>query len=237
VNKAKVYLIPNLLGNEASTSFSFPEENKELIQNIRHFAVENLKDTRRFLVRMGLKPIIDESSFYSLNKHSTSEDLTPILQALREGHDVGIISDAGCPGIADPGALLVAAAHQNQFAVVPLIGPSSILMALIASGFSGQSFAFNGYLSREQAIRSKELRQLETKVLQQGQTQIFMETPYRNGALFSDLIQQLAPNTLLCIATNISLPTEFIRTQAVKDWKKFNPQKLHKQPSVFLIGR
>lgn len=236
MNKAKVYLIPNLLGSEASTRFSFPEENKEFLQHIRHFAVENLKDTRRFLVRMGLKSIIDESSFYTLNKHSVSEDLSPILQVLREGHDVGIISDAGCPGIADPGALLVAAAHQNQFAVIPLIGPSSILMALIASGFNGQSFTFNGYLSREQAIRSKELKQLEAKA-QQGQTQLFMETPYRNGALFADLIQQLAPNTLLCIASNISLPNEFIHTRAIKDWKKFNPEKLHKQPSVFLIGR
>lgn len=236
MSKAKVYLIPNFLGSESSLERALPQENSQVIQRISHFAVENLKDTRRFLVRIGLKSKIDESEFYPLNKRSTEEDIFPILEKLNAGHDVGIISDAGCPGIADPGSLLVEQAHKNGIQVVPLVGPSSILLALIASGFNGQSFVFKGYLNREKHIRSKELKEMESVARREGQTQIFMETPYRNEALWEDLMQTLHPNTKLCVAANVNCTGEYIRTKSIADWRKSKKENLHKIPAIFLIS-
>jgi len=235
LEKPSIYLIPNLLGSEASIERSLPQENLAIINSLKHFAVENLKDTRRFLVRIGLKAKIDESEFFTLDKRSQIEDLDSILTVLKNGHSVGIITDAGCPGIADPGALLVDIAHQHNYKVVPLIGPSSILLAIMGSGFNGQSFAFNGYLERDSSKRIKEIRSLEAKMQSQKQTQLFMETPYRNNALLGDLLTYLNPNTKLCIAANISLPDEFIQTKSILNWKKNTPD-LNKQPTIFLIG-
>lgn len=235
MEKPSIYLIPNLLGSEASIERSLPQENLAIINSLKHFAVENLKDTRRFLVRIGLKAKIDESEFFTLDKRSQIEDLDSILTVLKNGHSVGIITDAGCPGIADPGALLVDIAHQHNYKVVPLIGPSSILLAIMGSGFNGQSFAFNGYLERDSSKRIKEIRSLEAKMQSQKQTQLFMETPYRNNALLGDLLTYLNPNTKLCIAANISLPDEFIQTKSILNWKKNTPD-LNKQPTIFLIG-
>ncbi|MFT6167757.1 MAG: 16S rRNA (cytidine1402-2'-O)-methyltransferase [Vicingaceae bacterium] len=236
MSKAKVYLIPNFLGLEVSENRSFPSENKEIIASLSHFAVENLKDTRRFLVRIGLKSKIDESEFYNLDKNSGWDDIQPMISALKEGHSIGIISDAGCPGIADPGSLLVKHAHINGYQAVPLIGPSSIFLALMASGFSGQSFSFKGYLDRDSAIKTKEIREMENLVKHQNQTQIFMETPYRNEAMWEDLIQTLQGETKLCVAANISLPNEYIKTKTVAEWKKSNKQNLAKIPAIFLLG-
>jgi 16S rRNA (cytidine1402-2'-O)-methyltransferase len=236
MSKAKVYLIPNFLGPEVSEGRSFPSENKDIIASLSHFAVENLKDSRRFLVRIGLKPKIDESEFYNLDKKSTLYDIQPMIAALKAGNSIGIISDAGCPGIADPGSLLVSHAHLNGFQTVPLIGPSSILLALMASGFNGQSFVFNGYLDREQAKKGKEIKEMETLVKQRSQTQIFMETPYRNESMWDDLMKTLQPETKLCVAANISLPNEYIKTKTVADWKKSNKQNLAKIPAIFLLG-
>lgn len=236
MSKAKVYLIPNFLGLEVSESRSFPAENKEIIASLSHFAVENIKDTRRFLVRIGLKAKIDESEFYFLDKKSDWDDVKPMISALQSGHSVGIISDAGCPGIADPGSLLVKHAHMNGFQTIPLIGPSSILLALMASGFNGQSFTFKGYLNRDNVQKIKEIREMENLVKHTGQTQIFMETPYRNEAMWDELMKTLQSETRLCVAANITLPNEYIKTKTVAEWKKSNKQNLAKIPVIFLLG-
>ena len=235
MTKAKVYLIPNSLGSDVNPDYCFPAENKNIISSLSHFAVENIKDSRRFLVRIGLKFKIDESEFYQLNKKSTPQDLEPLLAQLKAGNSIGIISDAGCPGIADPGSLLVEIAHQNHYQVVPLVGPSSILLALMASGFNGQSFAFKGYLHREKPNRAKEISEMENLSRRTGQTQIFMETPYRNEALWEDLMKGLSSNTKVCIAANINTPTEYIRTKTVEGWKKASKQNLNKIPTIFLL--
>ena len=170
MSKAKVYLIPNFLGLEVTENRSFPSENKEIIESLSHFAVENIKEARRLLVRIGLKSKIDESEFYNLDKKSDWDDIQPMIGALKEGHSVGVISDAGCPGIADPGSLIVKHAHTNGFQSVPLIGPSSIFLALMASGFNGQSFTFKGYLNRDSVIKSKEIREMENLANLYGNT-------------------------------------------------------------------
>lgn len=236
MKKPNIYLIPNLLGNEANVSAAIPEYNKQIIAKLRTFAVEHVKDARRFLVKLGLKEIIDQSEFYELNNQSDPRAAYDIIQVVAQGNDLGIISDAGCPGIADPGAGIVRLAHQKNFNVIPLIGPSSILLAVMASGFSGQSFAFNGYLDRDKNRRPSVIRFLENKAIKENQTQVFMETPYRNEALFQDLLNNLNPNTQLAIACDISLPTEYIKTQKVLDWKKGNKPSLQKRPAIFSIS-
>ncbi len=236
MSKAKVYLIPNFLGPEVSENRSFPSENKEILVSLSHFAVENLKDARRFLVRLGLKSKIDKSEFYILDKKSDWDDIKPMITALKEGNSIGIITDAGCPGIADPGSLLVKHAHMNGFQTLPLIGPSSILLALMASGFNGQSFTFKGYLNRDSAIKTKEIREMENLANHKYQTQIFMETPYRNESMWEDLMKTLQGETKLCIASNITLPNEYIKTKTVTEWKKSNKQNLAKIPAIFLLG-
>lgn len=236
MNKAKVFLIPNFLGLEVKVQSAFPSENVNTIEDLSHFAIENIKDARRFLVRIGLKSKIDESEFYDLDKRSTVQDIQPIIERLKAGNSVGIISDAGCPGIADPGSLLVAEAHKNNIPVVPLVGPSSILLALMASGFNGQSFAFKGYLNRDKSQRVKELKEIESLSVRNGETQIFMETPYRNDALWEDLLKNLNPSTKLCIAANVNTPQEFIKTKSIIDWRKSNKVNLSKIPAIFLIS-
>lgn len=233
---AKLYLIPNLLGVDADINLSFPSGNKEIIKSIRHFAVEHIKDARRFLVKYGLKEKIDQSTFIELNKRSELENLNELLDFLMNGHSVGIISDAGCPGIADPGAQLVELAHQNKIDVIPLIGPSSILLALISSGFNGQSFTFHGYLDRDQSKRKKTIQELESNSRRNQSTQLFMETPYRNEALFEDLIAELNDKTKLCLAVDISLKSAFIRSKSIRSWKTEKKPSIHKRPAIFLIS-
>lgn len=235
MNKTSVYLIPNTLGSEASIQASLPPANLEVIESLNHFAVEHLKDARRFLVKCNLKHKIDSSIFYELNKKSEQEEVEEILSVLKAGNSVGIISDAGCPGIADPGARLVYLAHKNNIHVVPLIGPSSILLALISSGLNGQSFTFHGYLERDSKLRSIQLKQIEAESKKNKHTQLFMETPYRNESMFEDLMTQLNPETSLCIAADISLPTAYIRTKKVKEWKKLQRPSLNKRPAIFLV--
>ena len=229
-------MIPNFLGDDCNVDKAFPADNKKIIESLENFAVENIKDARRFLVKIGLKPKIDKSSFYDLNKNSSIIDISELTSKIKSGHSAGIISDAGCPGIADPGALLVNWAHKNKIDVVPLIGPSSILLALMASGFSGQSFVFHGYLDREKNRRSQQLKKMVTDSKQLNQTQIFMETPYRNTAIIEDVLSSLNPQTNFCIAANISLPNEYIRTKSVDEWKKLKIPNLQKQAAIFLIS-
>lgn len=231
---AKLYLIPNVL-SEGNWQNVLPVQIYPIITNTKHFIVENIRTARRFMKQVNHEINIDNCTFYELNKRTQSSELPSYLKPLSNGFDVGIISEAGCPGVADPGAAVVRIAHQKGFKVVPIVGPSSILLALMASGLNGQNFAFNGYIPIKPNERTKEIALLDKKTRSTGQTQIFIETPYRNNHLISDLLKTCASSTLLCIAANITGENEFIVTKTIQDWKKEVPE-LHKQPVIFLIG-
>lgn len=211
-----------------------PSFNREVIKSVKYFIVENIRTTRRFLKKVDRDIDIDSLSFVELNKHTTPESISTYLEPLEKGNSIGVISEAGCPAIADPGADVVAIAQRKGLKVVPLIGPSSILLSLMASGFNGQSFAFHGYLPIEKGDRVKKIKALEQLVYSEHQTQIFIETPYRNNKMIEDLISVCRPQTKLCIAANITCDDEFIRTRSLKDWKKSIPE-LSKIPCIFLI--
>lgn len=231
----KVYLIPNTLG-DTSPSGVLPEKVFTVIQNLDYFIVENIRNARRFIIRCGYTKSIDDIQFFELNKHTSPEDISNYLDACKEGIDMGIISEAGVPGVADPGAEIVALAHHKGIQVIPLAGPSSILMSLMASGLNGQNFCFQGYLPVKTPERIRRIGELEKIIGKHNQTQIFIETPYRNNALLDDLLRTCQPKTRLCIACDLSLDSEFIRTGSVADWKKNKPD-LHKRPCVFLLGK
>lgn len=228
-----LYLIPTTLG-ETSINKILPSYNSEVISKLKYFIVEDIRSARRFLKQCDSNINIDSLTFFVLNQHTSTGELNTFLKPMKEGNDMGIISEAGCPAIADPGADVVALAQRENFTVVPLVGPSSILLALMASGFNGQSFAFNGYLPVQSAERVKAIRYLESKAIANNQSQIFIETPYRNMKMFEDLIQTCNPNTLLCIAADITLSTEFIKTKTIQNWKSHKPD-LNKRPSIFII--
>ncbi len=211
-----------------------PQYNTEIINGISYFIVENVRSARRFLKKCNPAIDIDSLTFYELNKHTLPNDINSYLNPMQSGHSVGVISEAGCPAIADPGADVVAIAQRNNYKVVPLVGPSSILMSLMASGFNGQSFAFHGYLPIDGSERVKKLKALETRIYNEEQTQIFIETPYRNNKMAEDILLHCKPHTKLCIAMNISCENEAIVTKKVGAWKGKLPE-MHKQPCVFLI--
>lgn len=231
--KASLFLIPSTLG-ETDHAKVLPAGNREVILRIRHFIVENVRTARRFLKKTEPEIVIDSLTFYELNKHTTPEQATGYLAPLEQGEDVGIISEAGCPAIADPGADVVAIAQQRNYPVVPLVGPSSILMALMASGFNGQSFAFHGYLPIEANERTQAVRKLEARIYAENQTQLFIETPYRNNKLAEELIRLCRPSTKLCIASNITCADESIRTRTMQEWKGKLPD-MHRKPTIFLL--
>lgn len=235
-SKASLYLIPVTLG-ETSIEQVLPAYNHDIIVGIKHFIVENIRSARRFLKKVEKSIDIDELTFYELNRHTDRKFIGEYLDPIKQGKDVGIISEAGCPAIADPGADVVAIAQQRGIKVVPLVGPSSIIMSVMGSGFNGQSFAFNGYLPVEVPQRIKALKKLETKVWNDDQTQLFIETPYRNGKMFETIVNNLKPNTKLCVAAGITCPEEYIKTQTVAQWKKDKLPDLGKIPAIFLIGR
>lgn len=228
-----LYLIPVLLG-DTTTSRVLPDYNRKIILGIKHFIVEDVRSARRFLKKVDRDIDIDQLTFYELNKHTAAEDIAGYLKPLAEGHPMGVISEAGCPAVADPGAVVVALAHRKGLKVVPLVGPSSIILSVMASGFNGQSFAFNGYLPIEADERSKKLKQLEQKVYAEHQTQIFIETPYRNNKLVADMLRTLRPQTRLCIASDITCDDEYISTRTLRDWSGHVPD-LSKRPCIFLI--
>jgi len=230
---AELYLIPTSLGD---TDFSriLPTYNNEIISKIKHFIVEDVRTARRFLKKANQQIIIDELHFYELNQHTNAEQISSYLQPLQAGNDMGIISEAGCPAIADPGAEVVSMAQKQHFKVIPLVGPSSILLALMASGFNGQSFAFSGYLPVQTTDRVKALKKLENKIYNENQSQLFIETPYRNMKMLDDIVTHCQPLTKLCIATDITLQTEYIVTKTVKDWKTNKPD-LNKRPTIFIL--
>ena len=230
---ATLYLIPTTLG-ETELDKILPSGNYEIVSSIRYFIVENIRTARRFLKKVNREINIDELTFFELNQHTKPEEISQFLQPLKAGNDMGIISEAGCPAIADPGSDVVALAQAQNFNVVPLVGPSSILLSLMASGFNGQSFAFLGYLPVQQNDRIKALKKMESRIYSEHQTQIFIETPYRNMKMLEDILATCQPNTKLCIATDITLETEFIKTKTVSAWKK-QLLDLNKRPTIFLI--
>ena len=229
-----LYLIPNTLGGE-SVSDILPADVQKIATSLRYFAVEEIKSARRLLRKMDRTFPIDDSQFFIINKHMKESELMKILLVLIKGENIGIISEAGCPGVADPGAELVALAHTQNIKIVPLVGPSSILLALMASGFSGQEFSFHGYLPRERKERIKKLKDFEMDTKRSGKTHIFMDTPFRNMHVLEDMLNDLGDSCQLCIASNVTLLTEQIRTMSVKDWRE-KAYDIGKIPTIFLIG-
>ena len=229
-----LYLIPSPLG-DAPLSRMMPPYNSDIIRSLRHFIVENVRTARRFLKQVDNGIDIDSLTFYELNRHTDRQMIASYLTPMGEGCDIGIISEAGCPAVADPGADVVAIAQEKGYKVVPLVGPSSILMSLMASGFNGQSFAFVGYLPIDRNERAQRLKALERRAYSEDQTQIFIETPYRNVQLFGEMLRTLQPQTRLCIALSITTEGESIRTMTVSQWKKAAVPDMHKQPCIFLI--
>lgn len=232
--KVALYLFPVGLSTGPLTDV-LPRRNVELLRGIRHFAVEETRTARRFLRAAVNDFPIDDSSIAELNEHTTPQQVDAILQPLRDGYPMGVISEAGCPAVADPGADLVAIAQREGFEVVPLVGPSSILLALMASGFNGQRFAFEGYLPRDDQQRRHRLQQMLRRIDSERQTQIFIETPYRNLRLFEDLINTLPPQTLLCVASDITGANESIVTRSVAQWRNSALPPINKVPSIFLL--
>ncbi len=235
MKKGKLFLIPTTLG-EGSEYKSLPPTVLDHIKNINIFIVENIRTSRRFVKKMYKEKDIDTTIFYSYGKHDTLNLHEDFLTHIYQGNDVGIISEAGVPCVADPGSKIVEFAHQYQIEVCPITGPSSILLALIASGFNGQNFAFNGYLPIDKKERSKKIKDLESLSKKNRQTQIFMETPYRNLQLFESILKTCSKITKLCIASDITLPSENIKTRTIEEWSSIRPE-IHKKPSIFLISQ
>ena len=229
-----LYLLPCTLGDTPAEQV-LPQHVIDIARKLKHFVVEQPKTTRQFLSALKPEHPIQSLHFATLNEHTESRELEGLLAPLLAGEDVGIISEAGCPGIADPGADLVNLAHRRGIRVVPLVGPSSILLALMASGLNGQCFAFHGYLPIADADRSKTITALEAESAKRKQTQMFIETPYRNEKLFAALLARCRPQTLLCVACDITLPSELIQTRSVEQWKSQPPPQLNKRPSLFLL--
>lgn len=231
-----LYLIPVTLG-ETSIEQVLPPYNHEVIMGIRHFVVENIRSARRFLRQTDKAFPIDDCTFFEMGKHADEKQFSQYLQPLREGKPVGVISEAGCPAVADPGADIVRITQREGLRVVPLVGPNSMIMAVMSSGLGGQSFAFNGYLPVDASDRAKRLKALESRAWTEGQTQLFIETPYRNEKMFQALLSTLRPQTRLCIAAGITTADEYIRTLPISEWKKTKLPDLSKIPAIFLINK
>lgn len=231
-----LYLIPVTLG-QTSIEQVLPSYNHDVIMGIRHFVVENVRSARRFLRQVDREFPIDDSVFYEMGKHADERQFGQYLQPLMEGKPMGVISEAGCPAVADPGADVVAIAQKRGLRVIPLVGPSSMIMAVMGSGLNGQSFAFNGYLPVDPSDRAKRLKALESRAWNESQTQLFIETPYRNLKMFQTLLSTLRPQTRMCIAAGITTEEEYIHTHTIQDWKRQQLPDLSKVPAIFLIGK
>lgn len=231
----RLFLIPNVLGDTAPLEV-LPISVKKTIEALRCFVFEKEKAGRAFVKSISPNIPQDSITVHLLNKFTNEDDLAAMLLRLQNGEDMGLITDAGCPGVADPGATLVARAHINNIRIIPMVGPSSIILAVMAAGLNGQSFAFNGYLPIDTKERKKAIKQYEKKSIDLNQTQVFIETPYRNNTLLDELSKALRPKTLLSVACDITLPTEFIKTVTAEAWRN-NKKNLHKRPAVFsLLG-
>jgi len=230
-----LYLLPNTLGNP-DISRSIPPLIPELAREVKIYIVENLRNARRYLKSLDRDIDIDELTFYELNEHTAEEEIPGFLEDVLRGSDAAILSEAGLPGVADPGARVVAMAHEKGIHVVPLTGPSSILLSLMASGLNGQAFTFHGYLPVKNPERIRKIKNLDQFVKRSRVTQIFIETPYRNDALLSDIISTCDDSTRLCIAADITMDSEYIKTKAIAAWKNEERPSLHKRPVIFLLG-
>jgi 16S rRNA (cytidine1402-2'-O)-methyltransferase len=231
----KLYMIPTTLGGEQVNDV-IPQTVQQLIAGLRYFIVEDIKSARRYLRRVDRNFPIDDSVFFELNKRTDEKSIISYLKPAKDGHNIGVISEAGCPGVADPGAEVVELAHEIGIRVAPLVGPSSILLALMGSGFSGQEFTFHGYLPKERKERIKLLKDFEANTRRTGYTHIFMDTPFRNMNVLDDLLNELADTTKLSIASNITLPDESVWTMTVAQWRE-KAYDLSKKPTMFLIGK
>ena len=235
MSQAKLYLLPSTLGSE-STKAVIPSDVATMVSYFRFFAVEDIKTARRYLRKLDREFPIDDSTFFVLKNNTPLEELYAMLRPVKDGNNVAVISDAGCPGIADPGANLVALAHQEGVWVAPLVGPSSILLALMGSGFNGQAFTFHGYLPKDRKDRVRKLRDFEASARRTGTTHIFMDTPFRNMHVLEDMLNELSDDTQICIASNLTTYDENIRTMTAKIWRE-NAYDISKIPTMFLIGK
>lgn len=233
MNKGKLYLIPNIIADETQSS-AIPNHVRDALPSIQYFLAEDVRTARRYLSSLKIYSTIESLHFEVLNKETTESALSELMKPLKEGYDMGVISESGCPGVADPGALAVKYAHENNIQVVPLVGPSSLLLALMASGLNGQQFAFQGYLPIDAKEASQRIKDLERESKAKNQTQMFIETPYRNNSVFDHLLKNLQPETRLTVALDVTGKKELIRTLKVEQWKK-QKESWPKTPAVFLF--
>lgn len=234
--KGKLILFPVPIGAD-DIDISLPRHNAELLASCHTFIVEELRSARRFLKKAGYPFAIDDTTFFELNEHTTHEEIGGYLDAIERGENIGLLSEAGLPCVADPGAMITRVAQRHGIEIVPLVGPSSLMMALMASGFNGQNFAFNGYLPVDKSRRTAAIRHLEERLHREHQTQIFIEAPYRNNQMLEALSTTLQPNTMICVACDLTLPTQHIRSHTATRWQKERTKiDLHKRNTVFLIG-
>lgn len=234
MSTGRLFMIPTTLG-ESDVDMVLPLTVKKTIDELDEFIVENEKTARAFLKKMNIPTPQSELKLHVLNKHTDNQVFYGFLDSCRNGMDIGVLSEAGCPGVADPGSEIARIAHQENIQVIPLVGPSSILLALMGSGMSGQSFTFHGYLPKDKSTLKSKIKEMEIQSINNSQTQIFIETPYRNIKLLESLLQILNANTKLCIACDLSLAEEFIKTKTVAKWKFSGKQNIHKRPCIFLI--
>ena len=233
-----LYLIPCPVSDETAVGDVTPSANNAVINSLDYFIVENTRSARRFLSKAKIAKAIDELEFRELNEHTTSpQEIESLIVPLLEGRSAGVISEAGVPAIADPGAAVVALCHKKGIRVVPLVGPSSILLAMMASGQNGQSFAFNGYLPVKEPERSRAIKRFEMRAVTENQSQIFIEAPYRNAKLFEALLKICSPSTMLTVATDLTSPDEFIKTCPIKEWGRQPLPDFAKRPSIFILGK
>ena len=231
-----LYLIPVMLGDETPATDVLPATVARAVSLLDDYVVENSKVARKFIKAIYPEKVQSTLNLFELNKHTDAKELKTFIQPLLDGKNMGLMSDAGCPGVADPGAVIVAMAHEKGIKVVPLVGPSSILLSLMGSGMNGQSFTFNGYLPIDKGEKRTKLKNLEKWSVERNQSQLFIETPYRNNQLMEEMVQILQPNTLICVACDLTLPTEIMLTKPVSFWKKHKID-LHKRPCIFIIHK
>lgn len=242
--KGKLYLIPTTLGDTSNSELAkqsepmdvLPQTVKRAIDFIDTYIVENEKTARRFVKSINPEKVQSNLKLSTLNKYTDKSEHFAMIKPCLDGHNIGLMSEAGCPGVADPGAVIVKLAHENGIQVIPLVGPSSILLAIMASGMNGQSFAFNGYLPIDKSEKKSALKNLEKLSGDKNQSQLFIETPYRNNKMLEDILQAINPSTYLCIACDITLPTEYIKTMRASEWKKAKID-LHNRPAIFIIHK
>jgi 16S rRNA (cytidine1402-2'-O)-methyltransferase len=233
--KGKLYLLPSPLGENALSAI--PAEALKQLHRLEFLIAEKAKTARQYIKASNPMRTMQSYNIQELNEHTPPDQIPGLLKPLAEGHDLGLLSEAGCPAVADPGAALVKIAHEMEYEVIPVSGPSSVFLALMASGMNGQRFSFHGYLSFKPAELIKDLKRLEELSEKNDQTQIFIETPYRNENLFETCLSRLSPDTDLCVAVQLTLPTQYIRSMSIRQWKKYPKPNLHKKPAVFLIYR